>query len=427
MASNVILPKIGESIFEGTITKWLAKEGDFVKKDEPLFEISTDKVDTEIPSPSTGVLTKIIYKEGQLVPINTVIAEIDETKTTGQSVAAKPVERKVEAPVEKPKPVAVQANDKPKTERVMASPLVRKMAKEEGVDISQISGTGWKGRITKQDVEQHMGKQKDEQPAVGRAETVPTKKIEPCIPKYEPSVSIPVEAHGPVDVVPMSAMRKKISDHMVLSRRISAHVTTIWEVDVTNLVKLREKEKDSFERVHEINLTFTAFFAVAAINAIKEYPIINSSVDPEGDKIVYKKYINIGIAVALPDGLIVPVIKNADEKSFLGICKAVNDLATRARSKKLTLDDVQGGTFTITNPGIFGCLFGTPIINQPQVAIMGVGEISKRPVVRNDAIAIADIVNLTLSFDHRIIDGAVADQFMAQVKKNLQNWDIPIH
>jgi 2-oxoglutarate dehydrogenase E2 component (dihydrolipoamide succinyltransferase) len=252
-------------------------------------------------------------------------------------------------------------------------------------------------------------------------EAIPAEKPQPAA-----EVSEDADQYGQIETVPMTVMRKKISDHMVLSRRTSAHVTTVWEVDVTNIVKLREREKDHFERVYGVNLTFTAFVAMAAVNALKEFPVVNSSVNADGNAIIYKKYINIGIAVALPDGLIVPVIKNCEEKSFLGICRSINDLASRARSKKLAIGDVQGGTFTITNPGVFGSLFGTPIINQPQVAIMGVGEIQKRPMVVNDAIAIRDMLFMVLSFDHRVIDGAMADQFMAFVKKTLQNWDIPI-
>lgn len=443
MPTNVIMPKIAESIFEGTLTKWLKREGDVVKADEPLFEISTDKVDTEIPSPASGVLSKILVKEGQTVPIQTVVAVIEEKAAAPAPAAPRPQAPVKEAPA--PAMVGAPAKEEAVEEAgvVFASPLVRKLAKDYGIDLKQITGTGYKGRITKEDVEAFVqAKQKAaakpaEAPAPAKPVEAPVPVKPPEAPKAPaevreiavpegvgPAAKIPLVITGPTETVTMTPMRKKIAEHMVLSKRISAHVLTVFEADLSKVTALREREKDYYETVYETKLTYTAFFAAAAVTALKEFPIINCSVD--GDKIVYKKYINLGIAVALPDGLIVPVIRNAEEKSFLGLVRAINDLAERARTKKLTVDDVQGGTFTITNPGIFGGLFGAPIINQPQVAIMGVGGIQKRPVVVNDAIAIRPMVYLTLSFDHRVVDGADADRFMARVKQILENWEAPI-
>ncbi|MBI2933724.1 MAG: dihydrolipoyllysine-residue succinyltransferase [Planctomycetes bacterium] len=399
MPTEVKLPQMGESIYEGTITKWLKKEGEIVKKDEPLYELSTDKVDSEIPSPVGGKLVKIVVGPGSKVPIHTVIAQIEE-QGDGERAAvapAPPPPAKAEAAPPPPPPAPVAREE----ERLFASPLVRKIAKEEGVDLAHVQGTGPGGRITKEDIERHLAQRKAPPP--------------PAAPKF---------GAERVVVEPMTPMRARIAEHMVMSKRTSAHVTTVFEVDLSKVVAVREKEKNDFETVHGLKLTFTPFFAMAAIQAIKDFPIVNASVD--GTNIVYKRDVNLGIAVALPDGLIVPVVKNADEKSFLGLSRAIHDLAERARAKKLSVDDVQGGTFTITNPGVFGGLFGTPIINQPQVAIMGVGTIEKRPVVIDDMIAIRPMCIVVLSFDHRVIDGAVADQFMARVKQGLQEWNLPI-
>jgi 2-oxoglutarate dehydrogenase E2 component (dihydrolipoamide succinyltransferase) len=451
MPTDVKMPQMGESIYEGTVTKWLKKEGDLVRKDEPLYEISTDKVDTEIPSPVTGRLVKILVAVGSKVPIHTVVAQVEEG-AGGAAAAPAPAPRqaggrvegpapKVEAP--KPAPVAVAVAAAPEVVKagtgrfvaeedvgVFASPLVRKIAKEEGIDLRAVKGTGIQGRITKEDIMRVLAERKGEAPAISAPPATAPAPV--AAPPARPATAAAVPAaaaarpsgDGRVEVVPMTPMRAKIADHMVMSRRTSAHVTTVFEADLSRIVAIREKEKDDYERVYGTKLTFTPFFATAAIQAIKDWPIVNASV--EGNTIVYKHFVNLGMAVALPDGLIVPVVKNAEEKSFLGLCRAINDLAERARTKKLSIDDVQGGTFTITNPGIFGGMFGTPIINQPQVAILGIGGIEKRPVVVNDAIAIRPMCYVVLSFDHRVIDGAVADQFMAKVKQVLQEWTLPI-
>jgi 2-oxoglutarate dehydrogenase E2 component (dihydrolipoamide succinyltransferase) len=424
---DIIMPKIAESIFEGTLVKWLRKPGDAVKQDEPLFEISTDKVDTEIPATAAGVLKDIVVPEGKTVAINTVIGHI-ETEVGASAAAAAPAPVSA-APtnggVQAPAPAA------PATEgaaeeggRVFASPLVRQMAKVEGIDLSKVAGTGFKGRITKQDVEQYMQRVRTAQTAVSSIEAKVQAESRPAPAETRADPSFPMVLTGPTETVPMTPMRKKIAEHMVASKRISPHVATVFEVDASRISAVRDKEKEYYETVYGTRLTFSAFFAAAAVQALKEFPICNSSVD--GDKIVYKRFINLGIAVALPDGLIVPVIRGAEDKSFLGLARAINDVAERARTKKLTVEDIQGGTFTITNPGIYGGLFGIPVINQPQVAILGVGGIEKRPVVIADAIAVRPMCYMSLSFDHRVIDGAVADQFMGHLKNTLQNWDIPV-
>ena len=440
MPTDVKMPQMGESIYEGTVTKWLKKEGETVRKDEPLYEISTDKVDTEIPSPVSGRLVKILVAVGSKVPIHTVVAHVEEGAGGAAPSPAPKVEQPKPAPAPRPAPalqpgavgVAPAAEVIHTTtgrfateddDGVFASPLVKKIAKDEGIDLRGVKGTGIQGRITKEDIMRALQGRKGGPPPVAapveiRPAAAPASQP---VPAAATSTSTPA---GRVDVVAMSTMRAKISEHMVHSRRTSAHVTTVFEIDCSKISAVREAEKADFERVYGTKLTFTPFFATAAIQAIKDFPIINSSVD--GNNILYKRFVNLGIAVALPDGLIVPVVKNADEKSFLGLCRGINDLAERARSKKLSVDDIQGGTFTITNPGIYGGLFGTPIISQPQVAIMGLGGIEKRPVVVNDAIAIRPMCYLVLSFDHRVIDGAVADQFMARVKQLLQEWNTPI-
>jgi 2-oxoglutarate dehydrogenase E2 component (dihydrolipoamide succinyltransferase) len=305
--------------------------------------------------------------------------------------------------------------------RVFSSPLVRRMARQEGVDLGTIPGSGWKGRITKKDFLERLGRQ-----GTAELEAPPSPGLPPgpAPAPVAPTPAVPSAPGARTRVVPMTPMRSKIAEHMVLSRRTSAHVTTVFEVDVSRVVELREREKADYEKVYGTRLTFTHFFAMAAVQTLKEFPVFNSSVD--GQNIVYKSEINLGVAVALPEGLIVPVVRNCEEKSFLGLVRGVNDVAERARSKKLTLPDIQGGTFTLTNPGSFGGLFATPIINQPQVAILGVGTIEKRPVVIQDAIAIRSMCYLDLSFDHRVIDGLDAERFMARVKELLQTWTIPI-
>jgi len=418
--TKVIMPQMGESIFEGTITKWLKKTGDRVERDEPLFEISTDKIDTEIPSPAAGVVQDILIKEGQTVQINTVVAVIGDGTTKPaaepakqppkQPAAAEPPktepakEAKEQAPAQTTEVPEVKEEPKPK-EDIRSSPLVRRIAKEHNVDLSELAGkgSGVNGRITKNDILGYVEGGK-KAPAAGAPAAPPAPQ--------------PVTFTGPVERVPLTAMRKAIAEHMVMSRRTSAHVTTFFEVDCARILKAKEQMQKEFE-ASGVRLTVTPFFVQAAANALKRFPIVNSSL--EGDTIVYKREINIGVAVNLEWGLIVPVIRNADEKNLLGLAKAVNDLGDRARNKKLTPDDVKDGTFTITNPGQYGGLTGAPIINQPQVAIMGMGGIKKRAVVIDDAIAIRPIIILSLSFDHRVIDGATADQFMADIQKQLES------
>jgi 2-oxoglutarate dehydrogenase E2 component (dihydrolipoamide succinyltransferase) len=416
---------MGESIFEGTITKWLKKEGDFVKRDEPLFEISTDKIDTEIQSSVAGVLQKILMPEGSKVPIHTVVAIIEESGSAPAPAAtAAPAAKSNPSPVPAPAPapVAVGAGNSGGGEaRVFASPLVRRIARQENVDLNQLEGSGWKGRITKKDIEDHLGQ--------GAPAPTPTPKpaaapVRPPTPAPVAGATRPVAASGRVQIVPMTNIRAKIADHMTMSKRTSAHVTTVFEVDMSKVVEIREREKADYETIYGTKLTYTHFFCAAAVQALKEFPAFNSSVD--GTNILYKRDINLGVAVAVAEGLIVPVVKNCEEKSFLGIVRGINDVAERAKTKKLTIDDIQGGTFTVTNPGSYGGLFATPIINQPQVAILGIGTIEKRAVVINDAIAIRSMCYLDLSFDHRVIDGIDAEKFMARVKEILQTWNIPI-
>src|SRR5271165_3583426 len=431
MPTEVVMPQMGESIFEGTITKWLKQPGDKVQRDEPLFEISTDKVDAEIPAPASGTLQEIKVAAGNTVQVNTVVGVIaGEGDGAVAAPAAPALEAKKEAapPPPAPAPAAVKG---PEAEpengeqgRVRSSPLVRKIAKENNVDLAKVPGTGLGGRITKEDIEAFIAKH-----AAGAPAPAPPAAPAEQAPAVVPAVTTPLQPVAgvtPGELVPMSVMRKKIAEHMVMSKRTSAHVHGVFEVDMTRIVKLREKMKEKFEAATGSKLTFTPFFARAAVHGLRKFPIVNASV--EGDNIRYHSSINLGIAVALDWGLIVPVVKNAEERSFVGLQRAISDLGERARTKKLKPDEVQGGTFTITNPGIFGAKFGMPIINQPQVAIMGVGGIVKKPVVvtdkdGNDAIAIRSMMHLSIGYDHRIIDGAVADQFMVEVKKFLENWN----
>jgi 2-oxoglutarate dehydrogenase E2 component (dihydrolipoamide succinyltransferase) len=445
------MPQMGESIAEGTIVRWIKKVGDKVERDEPLFEISTDKVDAEIPSPAAGVVSEIRVKEGETVPVNSVVAIIG---AAGEAQAASTAPSAASAPAAPPAPAAAppkpsaQADGAPAQSqtpsaaapppanrpaasmedlvRQRSSPLVRKIAKEHHVDISQIHGSGIAGRVTKDDILAFVGRQPGE--GAGRR-PAPTKEVRPAVQdsragRPAPSAPVPPKPQftpGAGDVVEkMSAMRKRIAEHMVLSRRTSAHVHSVFEVNFSRLAQIREVRKDEFERAGA-KLTYMSFIVKAAVDALREVPIVNASVD--GENIVYHRDVNIGIAVALEWGLIVPVIKSADEKNLLGLSRAVADLANRARAKQLKPDEVAGGTFTITNPGVFGALFGTPIINQPQVAILGVGNVGKRPVVIDDAIAIRPMAYLTLGYDHRVIDGAVADHFMSHLKQALETWD----
>jgi len=436
MPTDIIMPQMGESIVEGTITKWLKKPGDKVQRDEPLFEISTDKVDAEIPAPASGVLQEIKVTEGTTVNVNTVVGTI---AVDGEAAAAKPAqaaakpttasaalparEEKKSTPAPPPMPApAASAQDEDQEEEARSSPLVRKIAREHGVSLSQVTGTGLGGRITKQDIMQFIESQESAQPAPTPASPAQPAAAVPAPPSAtRPAAPAPY----PGDLVPMSNMRKLIAKHMIESRRTSAHVHCMYEVDFTRIVNLRSKLKSGFEQRHGARLTFMPFFVRAAVMALQQWPIINANID--GDNIRYHRYINMGIAVALDWGLIVPVLKNAGDLNFLGLQRGITDLGERARTKKLKPEDVEGSTFTITNPGSSEPSFGLPIINQPNSAIMGVGGITKQPMVitdkeGNDSIAIRSVVHLTLGYDHRLIDGAVADQFMAQVKKNLETW-----
>jgi pyruvate dehydrogenase E2 component (dihydrolipoamide acetyltransferase) len=451
MATDVIMPQMGESIFEGTITKWLKKPGDKIERDEPLFEISTDKVDAEIPSPSAGVLKEIKVSEGQTVPIQTVVAVIDAAGSGAAAPspaapkqeaakpaappppAAKPAAPAAPPPAQKAAAPAPAAPVTASGDKVRSSPLVRKIARENNIDVSQVPGTGAGGRVSKTDILAAVeGGSGSSAPAVSHA--APPPSAAPARPSAPPPTggaaasailenAVPREKmyFGNYEVQPMSVMRQRIAEHMVLSKRVSPHVYSVDEADVTGIATLRAKMKNKFEEQAGTKLTFMPFFVRAAVESLRAFPTVNASVD--GTNIVLHKECNIGIAVALDWGLIVPVIKNAEEKNFLGIARTMNDLAERARAKKLKPDEVAEGTFAITNPGVFGGLFGLPVINQPNVAILGLGTIEKRPVVVDDAIAIRSMVYLTLSYDHRVVDGAVAHQFMAKLKHTLENWN----
>jgi pyruvate dehydrogenase E2 component (dihydrolipoamide acetyltransferase) len=437
MPTDIVMPQMGESIFEGTITKWLKKPGDKVQRDEPLFEISTDKVDAEIPAPASGVLQDIKVAEGSTVQVNTVVGTI---AAEGEAAVATPAPAKTAAPSSQPAPAspdrkeagtatapAPAAGQKeviqfPQEEdHARSSPLVRKIAREHNVDLSRVAGSGLGGRITKQDIMAFLeNSQSSSTPARSVGATAPA--VAAPAPKTSPA---PAPAPFPGELVPLTQMRKIIAQRMIESRRTSAHVHCMFEVDLSRIVNLRNKMKSSFEQRHGVRLTFMPFFVRAAIIALQQFPIVNASL--EAENIRYHRHVNMGIAVALDWGLIVPVLKNADELNFLGLQRGITDLGERARSKKLKPEEVEGSTFTITNPGQFGAVFGLPIINQPNSAIMGVGGITKAPVVvtdsdGNDSIAIRSLVHLTLGYDHRLIDGAVADQFMALVKKTLENW-----
>jgi pyruvate dehydrogenase E2 component (dihydrolipoamide acetyltransferase) len=421
MPMNIIMPQMGESVAEGTITRWMKKVGDRVDRDEPLFEISTDKVDAEIPSPAAGVLSKILVEENQTVEVNTVVGQIDgEGEAIPRAADTSSMTRAEPAPEPPPQPVEVHPQTAPEgAEQVRSSPLVRRIAKEHNIDLTRVQGTGLGGRISKNDVMTYLASGEVSRQAAPEVSPTAISEAAPIRPVMPPGV--PIAFTGPTQTVPMSAMRRQIAEHMVASKRTSAHVNTFFEVEMTKVAEMLARCGTEFERRNGIKLTYTPFFVRAAIEAIKQFPIVNSSL--EGYNVIYKRNVNIGVAVALETGLIVPVIKHADEKSFLGIARALRELADRARTKRLSVDDVQEGTFTITNPGIFGSLMGAPIINQPQVAILGVGAIEKRPVVRNDAIAIRTMVYVSLSFDHRVLDGAIADQFMGKIKSVLENWD----
>jgi pyruvate dehydrogenase E2 component (dihydrolipoamide acetyltransferase) len=442
--TDVVMPQMGESIVEGTLTKWLKKPGERVERDEPLFEISTDKVDTEIPSPAAGTLAEVLVEEGKTVGINTVVARIEEggaaklAAAPPKEAAAQPAPapQQVEAappPAAAPPPPAPEPQPEPEPEPAgpagPLSPLVRKMARENNIDLARVKGTGAGGRITKQDVEAFLA----QGPAAPPVAPPPAAAAVTAPPPAPPAVTAPppppaAPAAAPAAsagqartrIEPLSTMRAKIAEHMVMSKRTSAHVTTIHRVDMTKVAKMRERHKATYQANYGFSLTYLPFIARASVVALREYPLLNASLD--GNNIVYHNDINIGIAVALENGLIVPVIRAADEKNVLGLQRSIVDLATRSRARQLKPDEVQGGTFSITNFGSFGSLIGTPIINQPQVAILGVGTVDKTPVVIDDGIAIRSICHLSLSFDHRLIDGALADQFMTRLKKVLEGW-----
>ena len=492
MATEIIMPQMGESIAEGTITKWLKKVGDSVKRDEPIFEISTDKVDAEIPAPVAGTLTEIRVAEGQTVPINTVVGVLGEAgeATATPPAAAKPAEAPAPpaaaaappppapsarasapaaaapappaptppaapapapppaipspAPSARPAPAVAAESAGARVEsieeriRQRSSPLVRKIAQENGLDIREIEGTGIYNRVTKNDVLSFLENRK----VAGAASTAvaaPSATVAPRPAEAPPARPGPTDA-APAprpalavtdrdEVVAMTKIRKITAENMTLSKRTSAHVTTVFQVDYTNIARLRDRHKEAFLQKNGVKLTYLPFIFRAAIQGLKDFPQVNASID--GDNIVYHKDVHLGMAVALDWGLIVPVIRNADEKSILGLARASQDLAERARSKRLKPEEIQGGTFSVTNPGVYGGLFGTPIIPQPQVAILGVGTIEKRPVVvadenGNDALGIRTVGYLALSFDHRLIDGADADRFLASVKKTLEKGEFDL-
>jgi pyruvate dehydrogenase E2 component (dihydrolipoamide acetyltransferase) len=457
MPTDVVMPQMGESIAEGTIVRWIKKVGDQVARDEPLFEISTDKVDAEIPSPAAGFLAEIRVKEGETVAVNSVVAVIGQADDRAVKAPGGPAGSHAPeaAPSSRPAPgpstqadaiagtdaaapappkatalpeTAIEHRDQSPPERgaspthgpeelvdrirQRSSPLVRKIAKDHQVDISQIPGTGIAGRVTKGDILDFIGRSG----ASASAGSPP-----PPSPPSQAAQGPAARGSGvPGQVQPMSVMRKKIAEHMVMSRRTSAHVHSVFEVNFTRVAQIREAKRAEYERAGA-KLTYLSFIIKAVVDALRAVPVVNASID--GDNVVYHPDVNLGIAVALDWGLIVPVIKKADERNLLGLSRAVVDLAGRARSRQLKPDEVTGGTFTITNPGVFGALFGMPIISQPQVAILGVGHIEKRPVVIDDAIAIRPMAYLTLGYDHRLIDGAIADQFLSHVKHKLENWD----
>jgi 2-oxoglutarate dehydrogenase E2 component (dihydrolipoamide succinyltransferase) len=476
MATEVIMPQMGESIAEGTITKWMKKVGETVKRDEPIFEISTDKVDAEIPSPVAGTLTEIRVQEGQTVPINTVVAVIGEAGEQPAAAASAPKPPPAQPAAAAPPPTPAPAPEKPAEKpaspppapapaapaspppaaaaaapreggtvesieeriRRRSSPLVRKIASEHAVDIRELEGTGIHSRVTKNDILSYIENRKvAAAPGAAAAatarplEAVETGRAEPATAPAAPAAP-PRHALAVTDrdeVVAMTKIRRITAENMTLSKRTSAHVTTVFQVDYTVIARLREQHKDAFLQKNGVKLTYLPFILRSCVQALKEFPQVNASID--GDNIVYHKDVHLGLAVALDWGLIVPVVRNADEKSILGLARAAQDLADRARTKRLKPEEIQGGTFTVTNPGVFGSLFGTPIIPQPQVAILGVGTIEKRPVVvtdarGNDALGIRTVGYLALSFDHRLIDGADADKFMSSLKKTLEKGEFDL-
>lgn len=437
MAFDVVMPQMGESIAEATVLKWHKKPGDTVAKDETLYEISTDKVDAEIPAPAAGTLLEILVDVNLTVPVGTIVARIGGASEKPAGAPSAPIAATpaaIQAPLAAPVPPMAMEDDNSLEARLRtrSSPLVREMARQQGVDLSRIQGTGQAGRVTKEDLEAYLAKGPAAPASAGIAPALPavhdpsapTLGLTPAL-AVPPAPAVPAFAPGErVKVEPMSRMRKIIADNMVASRRTSAHVYTVFEIDMTHVARLRNKHKQAFEEQFGTKLSFMPFIMMAACKALRAYPIANASVD--GDNVIYKQDVNLGVAVSLDWGLIVPVVKNADMMNLGGLARSLNDLAERARTKQLKPDEISGGTFTITNPGVYGDTFGLPIINQPQVAIQGVGAIVKRPVVvtgpdGTDFIAIRQIMFSSLGFDHRIIDGATGDLFMAFVKKELEN------
>jgi len=442
MPTKVLMPQLGESVDEGTLSKWLKSEGDHVGEYEPLLEVNTDKVDSEIPSPAEGVLLKILVPEGKTIEAGTLLAWIGKQGEAVPSESMAPAEQAAQktqkpqpAPAAAAAPVTEQGESKPAAEMETArepateapppgrdrelgfiSPVVARIAGQENINLYEVQGSGQGGRITKKDVLAYLEKRAEEKPAQPAAAPTPAPRPSPAPAKTPPAIPSP----APGEVIPLDAVRKAIADHMVMSKRTSPHVTTVMEVDLKRVVEHRKANKESFAR-DAVNLTFTAYFVSAVVAALRDYPIVNSSWSDEGIRV--HRQINVGMATSMGEaGLIVPVIKNADTLSLLGLAGAINDLATRARNRQLKPDEVKGGTFTITNHGTSGSLFATPIINQPQCGILGVGVIQKRVVVIEDAIAIRPMAYLTLTFDHRILDGAIADYFLGKVVEYLQNW-----
>jgi pyruvate dehydrogenase E2 component (dihydrolipoamide acetyltransferase) len=434
MPTDVIMPQMGESIFEGTITKWLKRAGDPVEKDEPLFEISTDKVDAEIPSPVAGILSEVRAKEGATVQVNTVVAVIEDAGSA--SAPAPTTEPEEPAASAAPEPSPAASDNQSSNKKIHSSPLVRRIAQDNNIDLDRVAGTGPQGRITKEDILRQMGQQEarntpSANPPVAAAST--TKPAPAAAPPQE--AAVPPEVHPsdrtpipplPGALVPLTKMRAIIAQRMAESAQISPHVHTVYKVDMTRIVRIREHEKGKYEQRNGVRLTYMPFIGIAAVEALRKFPIVNASL--EGGSIRYHDNINLGIAVALEWGLIVPVVKQAEERNFLGIARAIVDLAERARAKRLKPDEASGSTFTLTNSGIFGEEFGTPIINQPESAILAIGGLKKEPAIvtdaeGNDTIAIRSVQHFCLGFDHRIIDGADAGKFMSEFKKTLENWD----
>ena len=436
MPTDVIMPQMGESIFEGTITKWLKRAGDPVEKDEPLFEISTDKVDAEIPSPVAGILSEVRAEEGATVQVNTVVAVIEDA---GSASAPAPTTEPEEPPASAaPEPATAASDSQSSNKKIHSSPLVRRIAQDNNIDLDRVAGTGPQGRIKKEDILRHLSQQEARNtpsaaPPVAEAPT--TKPASAAAPPEQAAVPPEVRPSDwttsaipplPGALVPLTKMRAIIAQRMAESAQISPHVHTVFKVDMTRIVRIREREKGKYEQRNGVKLTYMPFIGIAVVEALRKFPIVNASL--EGGSIHYHENINLGIAVALEWGLIVPVVKQAEERNFLGIARAIVDLAERARAKRLKPDEASGSTFTLTNSGIFGEEFGTPIINQPEAAILAIGGLKKEPVIvtdaeGNDTIAIRSVQHFCLGFDHRIIDGADAGKFMSEFKKTLENWD----